>query len=92
MAERVVVIASIDRRTGEEERAAFEVTPLPAPGTETAVLRELVRGIHPEAVERVGEGEVVIFDDAGRELRAWFETARGRGPDAPPGQASLFDA
>ena len=69
-------------------REAFEITPPPAPGTERAVLRELVAGIHPGAVERAHEGGRSVFDDGDREITARFEAG---GEPATGTQARLFD-
>lgn len=91
MGARVVVITTADP-TGAVERSAFEVTPAPEPGTERAVLAQLVRGIHPGAVELEGDGPTARFRDGGLEITAAFgDDAPPTPPPAPPGQGSLFD-
>ncbi|WP_217914207.1 hypothetical protein [Miltoncostaea marina] len=67
----------------------YEVTPPPEPGTERAVLRQLVTGIHPGAVELGHDGGTSRFADGDREIAARFE---GGGPPDAPGQGTLFDA
>ena len=85
----VVVITTIDPATGEGEPDVFEVTPPPEPGRERAVLSELVRGIHPGAVERGWAEGVATFAEGPRTITATFAT-RGDGRPAAA-QATLFD-
>lgn len=91
----MVILESRDAETGERQRDMFEVTPPPEPGRERAILGQLVRGIHPGAVERSYDGVVAVFDEGGREISASF-TVDGSPPAADPRrpgvQGSLFDA
>lgn len=92
MAAWMVVLES--REAGAPpRREVFEVTPPPEPGRERAVLAQLVRGIHPAAVERAWDGAVAVFDDGPREVRASF-TVDGRAaepdPTRTPSQGTLF--
>ena len=94
MAEWRVIIETSPLGGGPSSREAFEITPPPAPGTERDVLRQLVTGIHPGAVESGHSAGRSVFADGGREIVAMFE-AGGRGGDDPgaePAQATLFDA
>lgn len=93
MPDWVVIITSVDPADGVRDRAAFEVTPPPEPGTERSVLRELVRGIHPDAAEWQGDdGSRMRFQDGEREITAWFEIDGSPAPPpVPPEQGSLFD-
>ena len=85
----MVVITTIDPATGEGEPDVFEVTPPPEPGRERAVLSELVRGIHPGAVERGWDDGVATFAEGPRTITATFAM---RGDGRPPvSQATLFD-
>lgn len=67
----------------------FEVTPPPEPGTERDVLRQLVTGIHPGAVELGHRAGTSRFADGDREIEARFEVSGDE--DAGPEQGTLFD-
>ena len=87
-----VVIAIADPDTGEVERATYEVTPTPVPGSEHDVLRQLVTGIHPDAVELSYEGGMATFLDDRVTITTSFEIDGVPAPAPPdPGQGSLFD-
>ena len=89
----MVVLESRDPEAPESRRELFEVTPPPEPGRERAVLGQLVRGIHPGAVERSYDGAVAVFDDGPREIRASFtvDGAPGRSdPRRSGAQGTLF--
>jgi hypothetical protein len=89
----MVVLESRDPEGGEARREVFEVTPPPEPGRERAVLGQLVRGIHPGAVERSYDGAVAVFDDGAREIRASFTVDGAPGapdPSRTPSQGTLF--
>ena len=91
----MVILESRDTETGERQRDVFEVTPPPEPGRERAILAQLVRGIHPGAVERSYDGAVAVFAEGAREISASFTVDGGPPPADPrrPGvQGSLFDA
>ncbi|WP_217922414.1 hypothetical protein [Miltoncostaea oceani] len=79
------------RSPAATSRDAFEVTPAPAPGTERAVLAQLVTGIHPGAVERSHVDGRSVFDDGAREISARFEPGDGGGDTPGPAQETLFD-
>ena len=89
----MVVLESRDPEAAEPRREVFEVTPPPEPGRERVVLGQLVRGIHPGAVERSYDGAVAAFDDGPREILASF-TIDGRTAPADPrrtgAQETLF--
>jgi hypothetical protein len=80
------------RSPAATSREAFEVTPAPAPGTERAVLAQLVTGIHPGAVERAHADGRSVFDDGPREISARFERTGAADDGAGPAQETLFDA
>ncbi len=89
----MVVLESRDPEAPESRREVFEVTPPPEPGRERVVLGQLVRGIHPGAVERSYDGAVAVFDDGPREIRASFTVDGAPAAPAPrrPGsQGTLF--
>lgn len=89
----MVVIVSTDPDTGSSEREVYEVTPAPAPGTERAVLRQLVTGIHPDAIVGAEDGGRSSFTDGRRAITAFFEIDGTPTPSpAPPNQGSLFDS
>ena len=89
----MVVLTSTDPDTGDVERAVYEVTPAPVPGSEHDVLRQLVTGIHPDAVELSYDGGKATFLDEGWAITASFEIDGVPAPaPPPPGQGSLFDA
>ena len=90
----MVVLESRDPEGAESRREVFEVTPPPEPGRERAVLGQLVRGIHPGAIELSYDGAVAVFADGPRQIRASFTTdGASAAPDArrPGAQGTLFD-
>lgn len=90
----MVILESRDTETGERHRDVFEVTPPPEPGRERAILAQLVRGIHPGAVERSYDGAVAVFDEGSRQISASFTVdgaPRRPDPTRPGIQGSLFD-
>ena len=86
-----VVIETRGPGDGPGVRDAFEITPPPEPGTERAVLHQLVTGIHPGAVERGHAAGVSTFDDADRTISARFDVAGAAGPPGEPPQGTLFE-
>ena len=75
-------------------RDVYEVTPPPEPGSERAVLAELVAVLHPDAVETSYADGTATFTDGSRTIRAAFERD-GRAPEPPgpsPEQGRLFGA
>ena len=91
----MVILESRDTETGEHHRDVFELTPPPEAGGEQSVLAQLVRGIHPGAIERSYDGARAVFDEGPREITASF-TIDGAAAPPDPGHASvqgtLFDA
>lgn len=87
----MVIMTSVDPQTRESVREVYEVTPPPSPGTEHAVLVQLVAGIYPDAIERAHDGDIVRFEDAGRTITASYEVDGSVAPiPMPPEQGSLF--
>lgn len=89
-----VVIETRAPGGGPGARDAFEITPPPEPGSERAVLEQLVTGIHPRAVERSHVEGLSTFADGARTITARFEVRGGedgRGAAPGGGQGTLFD-
>jgi hypothetical protein len=90
----MVVLESRDPEGGEPRREVFEVTPPPEPGRERTELAQLVRGIHPGAVELSYDDAVAVFADGPREIRASFTvdgTPAAPDPRRPGAQGTLFE-